>query len=64
MKTLTPVNDRYLCTGATLVDTNNITWIIRHIGIRNGATTYFLSNEENQICLTRKDIKNFRVYIT
>lgn len=62
-KTLQPVENKYLWIGATLVDENNITWIIRHIGIRNGVTTYFLVNGEKQITLTRKEIMNYFIYV-
>ncbi len=69
-KSLIPIGNKYLWTGAIIVDQNNQTWVIKRIAIESNprfpdySTTYYtVDNGATTAKLTRKQIATYKLFI-
>jgi hypothetical protein len=68
-KNTIPVENKYLWTGAILLDQNNQTWVITKIAIETNpkypdysATYYTVDNGATTAKLTRKQISSYKIF--
>jgi hypothetical protein len=69
-KNLIPIENKYLWTGAIILDQNNQTWVIKKIAIEPNpkypdysATYYTVDNGATTAKLTRKQISHYKLFI-